>query len=167
MSRGFVKEEDQEETPIIPPRAALPEGTINYVTPNGMQQLLSEREQIESERTNLDTTHEQQRRIELAVINGKLDLLNERIASARILDPLTQPKDEVRFGATVTYKITTMKKPLTFQIVGVDEADIGKKKIAFVAPIAVAITGHKQGETVPFNLGGEKRMIEVVAIRYE
>lgn len=167
MSRGFVKEEDQEETPIIPPRAALPEGTTNYVTPNGMKQLLEEREQIEEERANLNTTHEQQRRIELGVINGRLNLLNERIASARILDPASQPKDEVRFGATVTYKITTMKTPLTFQIVGVDEADINKKKIAFVAPIAVAITGHKEGDKVPFNLGGEKRMIEIVAINYK
>ncbi|WP_310991027.1 GreA/GreB family elongation factor [Aequorivita marina] len=167
MSRGFVKEEDQEETPIIPPRAALPEGTTNYVTPNGMQELLKEREQLEAERTNLDTTHEQQRRIELGVINGKLDLLNERIASARVLDPKNQPKDEVRFGATVTYKITTMKTPLTFQIVGVDEADINKKKIAFVAPIAVAITGHKEGDEVSFNLGGEKRMIKVVAVQYQ
>lgn len=167
MSRGFVKEEDQEETPIIPPRAALPEGTTNYVTPKGMKELLSEREQIENERATLDTTHEQQRRIELTVINGKLDLLNERIASARILDPTSQPQDEVRFGARVTYKITTMKAPLTFQIVGVDEADIAKKKIAFVAPIAVAITGHKEGDEVSFNLGGEKRMIEIVAIRYE
>lgn len=167
MSRGFVKEEDQEETPIIPPRAALPEGTTNYVTPNGIKQLLEEREQIEEERANLNTTHEQQRRIELGVINGRLNLLNERIASARILDPASQPKDEVRFGATVTYKISTMKTPLTFQIVGVDEADINKKKIAFVAPIAVAITGHKEGDKVPFNLGGEKRMIEIVAINYK
>lgn len=167
MSRGFVKEGDQEEAPIIPPRAALPEGTINYVTPNGMQQLLKEREQLEAERTNLDIKHEQERRIELAIINGKLDLLNERIASARVLDPASQPKDEVRFGATVTYKITTAKSPLTFQIVGVDEADIANKKIAFVAPIAVAITGHKEGDEISFNLGGEKRMVQVVAIRYE
>lgn len=167
MSRGFVKEEDQEEAPIIPPRAALPDGATNYVTPVGMQQLLKEREQLEDERANLDTTHEQQRRIELAVINGRLDLLNERIASARVLDPATQPKDEIRFGATVTYKISTAKTPLTFQIVGVDEADIAKKKIAFVAPIAVAITGHKIGDEVPFNLGGEQRMVEVIEIRYE
>lgn len=167
MSRGFVKEEDQEETSIIPPRAALPQGTINYVTPNGMKQLLAEREEIENERANLDTTHEQQRRIELGVINGRLDLLNERIASARVLDPANQPKDEIRFGATVTYKISTSKTPLTFQIVGVDEADIAKKKIAFVAPIAVAITGHKKGDNVSFNLGGEKRMVEVLAIQYE
>ena len=167
MSRGFVKEGDQEEAPIIPPRAALPEGTINYVTPIGMQQLLKEREQLEDDRSNLDITNEQERRIELAIINGRLDLLNERVASARILDPASQPKDEVRFGSIVTYKISTAKLPLTFQIVGVDEADIAKNKIAFVAPIAVAITGHKEGDEISFNLGGEKRMVQIVAIRYE
>ena len=166
MSRGFVKEEDQEETPIIPPRAALPNGVTNYVTPRGMQLLLNERTQLEQERATLPTTHEQQRRIELAVLNGKLDLLNERIASARILDPATQPKEEVRFGATVTYKIATSPTPQTFQIVGVDEADIAKRKIGFVAPIAVALTGHKVGEVVKFKLGGEIRQIEILKISY-
>jgi len=39
MSRGFVKEEDQEEPVIIPPRAAIPDGVTNYVTPNGLQEL--------------------------------------------------------------------------------------------------------------------------------
>ncbi len=167
MSRGFVKEGDQEETPIIPPRAALPNGVTNYVTPRGMQLLLNERTQLEQERATLPTTHEQQRRIELAVLNGKLDLLNERIASARILDPATQPKEEVRFGATVTYKIATSPTPQTFQIVGVDEADIAKRKIAFVAPIAVALTGHKVGEVVKFKLGGEIRQIEILKIIYK
>ncbi len=166
MSRGFVKEGDQEETPIIPPRAALPEGATNYVTPNGMKLLQVEREHLEHERATLTTTHEQQRRIELAVINGKLDLLNERIASARVLDPASQPKEEVRFGATVTYKISTSPSPQTFQIVGVDEADVAKKKIAFVAPIAVALTGKSIGNIVSLNMGGELRKLEVVDIQY-
>jgi len=167
MSRGFVKEGDQEETPIIPPRAALPNGVTNYVTPRGMQLLLNERTQLEQERATLPTTHEQQRRIELAVLNGKLDLLNERIASARILDPATQPKEEVRFGATVTYKIATSPTPQTFQIVGVDEADIAKRKIGFVAPIAVVLTGHKVGEVVKFKLGGEIKKIEILKFSYQ
>lgn len=166
MSRGFVKEGDQEETPIIPPRAALPAAAINYVTPLGMELLQTEREQLENERATLTTINEQQRRIELAVLNGKLDLLNERLASARILDPATQPIDEVRFGATVTYKISSSPTPQTFQIVGVDEADVAKRKIAFVAPIAVALTGHKLGDVVPFKMGGESRKLEVVGIKY-
>ena len=39
MSRGFVREEDQEEIPIVPQRAYLPEGVTNFVTPYGMIQL--------------------------------------------------------------------------------------------------------------------------------
>lgn len=167
MSRGFVKEGDQEETPIIPPRAALPEGVTNYVTPTGMKLLHSEREQLEKACATLPTTHEQQRRVELAVLNGKLDLLNERIASARILDPAKQPINEVRFGATVTYKIAPSPTPQTFQIVGVDEADIAKRKIAFVAPIAVALTGHTVGDIVPFKLGAEVKTLEVISIEYD
>ena len=167
MSRGFVKEGDQEETPIIPQRAALPVGATNYVTPAGMELLQTEREQLEHERATLTTTDEQQRRIELAVLNGKLGLLNERIASARILDPSTQPTDEVRFGAMVTYKIAPSATPQTFQIVGVDEADVAKKKIAFVAPIAVALTGHKVGDVVEFKMGMESRKLEVIGISYE
>ncbi len=166
MSRGFVKEEDQEEVPIISPRAALPEGATNYVTPHGMEQLKSEREILEKERLELPTVDEAQRRRDLAVINGKLNLLQERIASARILDPKQQPQDEVRFGATVTYRLLSNKTTHTFQIVGVDEADVKLKKIAFVAPIAVALTGHKVGDVVDFHLGKEIRKLAILDIEY-
>ena len=39
MSRGFVREGDQEEPVVIPQRAVLPDHVINYVTPSGMKQL--------------------------------------------------------------------------------------------------------------------------------
>lgn len=47
MSRGFVKEEDQEETPFIPARAVLPVGEINYTTPVGYKELIEERKKLE------------------------------------------------------------------------------------------------------------------------
>lgn len=166
MSRGFVKEDDQEEAPIIPPRSALPGGAINYVTPNGMEKLKAERDALEKERAELSTKDEAQRRRDLAILNGRMNLLQERISSARILNPADQPKDEVRFGAKVTYKMVANNITNTFQIVGVDEADIEKNKIAFVAPIAVAITGHKVGEVVDFHLGKEIRKIEISKIEY-
>ena len=166
MSRGFVREGDQEEPPIIPPRAALPEGAINYVTAFGMDQLLDEKTTLEKERTELSAINETEHRRELAVLNGKLNLLQERITSARILDSSQQPKDEIRFGATVTYRMLANKLVNTFQIVGVDEADLKLKKIAFVAPIAVAITGHKVGDIVDFKLGNETRKLSILSIEY-
>ena len=51
MSRGFVKEDDQEEIPIVPPRADLPEGVANYVTQVGMNELLAEKQMLVNEKT--------------------------------------------------------------------------------------------------------------------
>jgi transcription elongation factor GreB len=164
MSRGFVKEDDQEEAPMIPPRAALPAGETNYVTPNGLKELKDEEEALIEERANLDKENDTERRRAQAVIDGKLKLLRERISTTRLLDPKYQPEDEVRFGALVELKQNGNTQK--FQIVGVDEADVKKQKIAFVAPIAKAITGKKVSDTVVFKLGEETRKLEILKITY-
>jgi transcription elongation factor GreB len=164
MSRGFVKEDDQEEAPIIPPRAALPAGETNYVTPNGLKELKNEEEALIEERANLDKQNDTERRRAQAVIDGKLKLLRERISTARLLKPEDQPADEVRFGALVELLQNGNKQE--FQIVGVDEANVKKQKIAFVAPIARAVTGKKVGDKVDFKLGEETRKLEILKITY-
>lgn len=166
MSRGFVKEGDQEEIPIIPPRAALPAGVTNYVTPNGLAELLSEQEALQAEKDNLALENETEQRIATTVLNGRQVLLQERINSATVLTPEDAQRDAVRFGATVTLKVLGTNQNQKFQIVGVDEADIKKHKIAFVAPIAVAVTGKKVGEVAELRLGREVRRLEVVDIAW-
>jgi transcription elongation factor GreB len=54
MSRGFVKEDDQEEIPLVPQRAYLPEGVTNFVTRAGIDQLLEEKQILIDERNNLE-----------------------------------------------------------------------------------------------------------------
>ena len=166
MSRGFVKEEDQEEAPFIPPRAALPKGTINYVTPFGHRLLLEEKESLENQRKNRKGENETERRRAAMIVDGKINLLNERITSARIMDLKKQPQNEVRFGAKVVLKNLNNQSTQEFQITGVDEADIKMGKIAFVAPIARAITGKKVGETINFQLGKETRKLKVISVEY-
>ena len=167
MSRAFVKEEDQEEAPFIPPRAALPPGSTNYVTPAGMQQLADEKQALEEEKAGLSASveDETERRKATATINGKLQLLVERINSAHVLLP-PDSEEEVRFGAKVKLKVVGKGSIQAFQIVGVDEADVQQQKIAFVSPIARAITGKKVGEVAQLSLGKEVRELEVVEITY-
>lgn len=167
MSRGFVKEEDQEEAPMVPPRAALPAGITNYVTPKGWLDLVSEKESLEKERANIPSENETEHRRRLVVVNGKLNLLNERISSARVLDPKDQIKEEVRFGASVKIRFIKKDQIQEFQIVGVDEADVQKQKIAFTAPIARALTGKKVGDIVEFSLGANKMELEILSIDYK
>ncbi|HSP83579.1 MAG TPA: GreA/GreB family elongation factor [Gillisia sp.] len=169
MSRGFVKEDDQEEPPFIPQRAALPAGEINYVTKMGLDQLMEERKDIEHQLASLDIESEKEKRHARAVLTGKLNLLNERINTARVIDAHEQPREEVRFGARVTFKILSGNQNGTvrqFHIVGVDEADVSLNKIAFVAPIARVLTGKKVGEKVQFKRGPEIQEFEILGIEY-
>ncbi len=166
MSRGFVKEDDQEEIPIVPARADLPIGTENFVTPNGMNLLLDEKQNLLLEQENLDASQEKEYRISFNHINAKLQLLNERIASAKIIDPKKLPQDEIHFGAKVTFKNENNSQIQTFQLVGVDEANIAKGKISFVTPLSKALLHKKVGEEAVLNLGEKKTIFKILKIEY-
>ena len=166
MSRGFVKEDDQEEIPMVPPRADLPGGVINYMTRVGMDELLTEKQMLIHERDHLDITNEKERRISSNYINAKLQLLNNRISTAKIVDLSKQPQNVIRFGALVTLKIGNEIKLQHYQIVGVDEADVSKGKISFISPIGRILTEKKVGDKALLKLAKEVRIFEIMKITY-
>ena len=167
MSRGFVKEDDQEEVPIVPQRAHLPEGITNFVTPAGMNQLLAEKQTLEDEKNILNSASENEKRIEINYLNAKLQLLNNRIAEARIVDLTGQPQNEVRFGATVTLRTEVAGNIQIFQIVGVDEADIPRGKVSFISPIARALINKKTGDKAILKQAGKDSVFEIIDITYK
>ena len=166
MSRGFVKEDDQEDVPMVPQRAYLPEGATNFVTPYGMNQLLAEKQVLENEKNNLNSINENEKRIELNFINAKIQLLNDRIASARTVDLSEQPEDEIRFGATIKLRKEGSDNIQTFQIVGVDEADISKGKVSFISPFSRVLINKKKGDRVVIKQAGKDIAFEILGISY-
>jgi transcription elongation factor GreB len=166
MSRGFVKDDDQEEVPLVPQRAYLPEGVTNFVTRAGMDQLMTEKEILIHEKDNLSGTNENEKRIAVNYINAKLQLLNNRIADARVVDLKEQPQNEIRFGAIVTLKTGVSGNIQIFQIVGVDEADIAKSKISFISPLAKVLISKKVGDKIVLKRDKEDIVFEIMDISY-
>jgi transcription elongation factor GreB len=166
MSRGFVKEDDQEEVPMVPNRAYLPDGVTNFVTPFGMNQLLTEKQMLIEERDNLHNANENEMRIALNYINAKLQLLDARITAARIVNQNEQPQNEIRFGAIITLKTDASKNIQTFQIVGVDEADISKGKVSFISPIARVLINKKIGDKAVLKQATKDIVFEIIDISY-
>jgi len=166
MSRGFVKEDDQEEIPMVPPRADLPDGVANYVTRAGMDELLAEKQMMINERDQVDSSNENEKRIALNHINAKLQLLNNRIATARIVNMNENPPDEIRFGAVIRLKSEANNKIQTLQIVGVDEADISKGKIAFTSPLSKVLINKKVGDKAILKRGPEDLVFDILDISY-
>ena len=168
MSRAFTKEEAPEGPIIVPPRAALPPGVPNYVTPRGLAALRAERETLDAERSRLaaDTDAEGRQR-EMQALSTRLTQLNERIASAKLVEPLEAP-EEVRFGTTVTVQMLADGQPdgaaRTFTIVGVDEASAREARVAFTAPIARAVMGLRAGEEAPLQTPKGPKALRVESI---
>lgn len=151
MSRGFIKEGDQEEIPMVPPRAYLPEGTPNYVTKEGLEALNDELKSLEAEHAKAGDNY-----IMSNFIEAKMKLLINRINSAVEIDPSKVSKDTVGFGAWVRYNGHVVR------IVGVDEAEVKKGLVAFTSPIAKALMGKKKGDVIALK-GAERIIVEEVS----
>ncbi|GAB3902447.1 transcription elongation factor GreB [Larkinella knui] len=171
MSSAFLKNETADAPVVIPARAPLPPGTTNYVTPRGLALLRSELNELEIEHAHLqatEATDENERSRQLALLNGRIANLNQRISSAKVVD--SHPQDEVRFGATVVLKTKTgpsAGNERRFTIVGVDEADATQGLIAFTAPIARAMQGKRIGDTVTLRTVQGEDVMEITAVQYE
>ena len=97
---------------------------------------------------------------------ARLAALEQRIASAVVVESHAQPKDEVRFGASVEIENQAGVKR-RYRIVGVDEANAGEGAIAFVAPLARALLGKRVGEVASFVTPSGEDELEILAIRYD
>ena len=75
--------------------------------------------------------------------------------------------DKVVFGATVELYDVEADKDVTYQIVGELEADIKHNLISVTSPIARALIGKTEGDSVDVRAPGGIREYEIVAVRYE
>jgi transcription elongation factor GreB len=151
MSRGFIKEGDQEEIPRVPMRAYLPEGVPNYVTKEGLEALKEELKDLETERIKAGDNY-----IMVNFLDASIKLLVDRINSAVEVDLSKSNKNTVSFGAWVRYNGRVVR------IVGVDEADVNKGLISFISPIAKMLIGKKEGDVIELK-GSEKIVVEEVS----
>lgn len=160
-----MKEGDQEEVPMLTPRAFLPAGVENFVTSAGMEELKAEREEILRERKQYEGIDNNDARVNNNYLTGKLRLLEERIHSARVLDYDPQRQNDVAFGATIKFKDLKNNKIAQYQIVGVDEANIMKGKISFLSPLSKVLMNKRVGDIVTFNTPQGEMQMEILEIR--
>lgn len=164
MSRAFINEDQQTETPFVPPRADLPKGVTNYVTPEGLEALLNEKEELATRLKELNEGEEHGKMTAIKVIHIKLEMLENRIITANVVEHESQNLNEVHFGSKVLLQIGRGKKTRKLQIVGVDEADLKEGKIAFTAPLAKEMMNKKVGENVALKLEHGKSIFKILEI---
>ena len=115
-----------------------------------------------SENADYDAAKERQ-----GFIEGRIAELEGKIANAQVIDPAAVDADgRVVFGATVEIEDLDSGDRVTYQIVGDDEADLKHGKISVSSPIARALIGKVEGDTVEVHAPGGVREYEILAVRY-
>ena len=164
MSRAFVKEPDADSaTAELPdrPLSAAP----NYVTAQGLATLRARLKDLQRERAMLAVAAETIGKQRLLELKRDIRYCSAQIDRAKVVDPATQPRDEVRFGASVMIRDEHGKEH-DFHIVGDDEADVAAGSISWASPLAKALTGAKVGDTVMWQRPAGATAVEIVTISY-
>lgn len=183
MNKAFMRETDapdDDEDELTAP--SLPAGSKNYMTPAGYARLDAEFNQLwRVERPRLVET------ISWAASNGdrsengdyiygkkrlreidrRIRFLSRRLEHAEVVDPATrEDTDQVFFGATVTVADRDGGES-TYTIVGIDEADARRGRIAWISPMARALLKAREGDSVSVQTPDGRREVEIVEVRYQ
>ena len=104
-------------------------------------------------------------RKKLREIDRRLGYLAKVMKAAKVVDPATQARDQVRFGATVELADEDDARR-TLTIVGDDEADASAGRIGWSAPLSRALVGARVGDERVVRLPAGEKSYEVMEIRY-
>jgi transcription elongation factor GreA len=100
-------------------------------------------------------------------IEGRSREIESILAQAEIIDPAKLSGSKVVFGATVKLTDTDSGDETTYSIVGDYEADIKQLRIAVSAPLARAMIGREEGDTVTLKTGKGTREYQITQVRFE
>ncbi len=100
-------------------------------------------------------------------IEGRIQEIEGKLSASQIIEPADlNAGGRVVFGATVKLEDVASGSMVTYQIVGEDEADIKLGLINIGSPIARAMIGKEEGDSVEVQAPGGIKHYEVVAVSY-
>ena len=98
-------------------------------------------------------------------IEGRIKELESILARADVIDPV-KLSGSVKFGATVKLVDEDTDEERTYQLVGEAEADLEKGLLNLKSPLARALIGKDEGDSVQVRTPGGERSYEILEIQY-
>lgn len=106
-------------------------------------------------------------REEQGMVEARIRDIEGRLQNSVVIDVTTiAHTGKVIFGTTVVLANTETDEEVTYQIVGEDEADVKKGKLSNSAPIARAIIGKEEGDTVVVKTPNGTVEYEIVEVKH-
>jgi transcription elongation GreA/GreB family factor len=153
MSKAFVRDDGTEALPELPDRPVSPHP--NWVTVEGMTMIEREIARLQGALAGAQAASDLP-----AVAEASRDLRywSARRASAEAV-PVPASCEKVQFGSTVTVRRDD-GRIATYRIVGEDEAQPSRGTLSYVSPLARALLGRAEGDTVTA-VGGDTESLKI------
>ena len=100
-------------------------------------------------------------------IEGRIQMLEDRLARAEIIDVTKLSGERVVFGATVKLEDSDSGTQAQYTIVGETEADLKKGRISITSPIARGLVGREVGDSVKIRTPGGEREYEILEVLFQ
>lgn len=100
-------------------------------------------------------------------IEGRVKELEGIISRADVIDPAKLGGDTIKFGATIQLVDEDTDEEKTYQIVGEPEANIETGKLNIKSPLARALIGKEEGDSVEVMTPGGGKSYEILAVMYK
>jgi len=98
---------------------------------------------------------------------GRISDIEGKLSNAQIIDVTSiDAGGKVIFGATVEIEDIDTEDVVTYQIVGVDEAEIKEGRISVSSPIARGLIGKEVEDVVTIKTPSGKKEYEILSIQY-
>jgi transcription elongation factor GreA len=154
-------------------------GKVTYITEEGLRKMKEEYDRMTkverpaiskligeaiekgdiSENAEYDAAKDAQ-----GMLEAKIAMLGEKIASARIIDESKIDTSSVQILNKVTIRNKTNDATMQYTIVSEHEADLKLGKISIQTPIAKGLLGKKLGDVVEIQVPSGKMQFEIVDI---
>ncbi len=100
-------------------------------------------------------------------IEGRVADLESKLSRAEVIEVSKLDGDKVKFGATVKLFEEDSGKECTYQIVGVDEADIEKGLISISSPLSRALMTKEVGDVVEVSTPSGIHSYEILNVEFK
>jgi len=100
-------------------------------------------------------------------IESRVLELEDKLRRAEIIDVSKLSGDKVKFGATVVVADDDTGEKVTYQIVGADESDIKAGLLSITSPLARALVGKAEGDSVEVAAPGGSKAYEIVSVAFK
>ena len=157
----------------------MSEADPNAITPEGLERLKAEVEEMETtgrregaERIRIarewgdlkENAEYHDAKNSLALLERRIAVLRERLDNAVVVEPAAGNGGAVAFGSTVEVVDSENERSMEFTLVGSTEADLSAGLLSADSPMARALMGRREGDEVKVPVPRGTRKMRVVRV---